>query len=541
LGEFVKRDVAGWQAEKIKEAMSVEQGKDIAETKLGRLQGIVNLIQNNVIISILSFILFVLFPTVWFFSTEVFPAVQNLSGKKMDQEWNIAVAGFTSVGESRVDGEYAEEIGTVFFNKLSVEMTSLGDEVGLTVLVWGPDQLDPILGATSSDREANAKELTSKLNADIVVYGTVEEIGNSLRLLPEFYVNNFDFETSEISGQYAFGDDIPISGSGGNLISEITTNRELSRRAQALALVTRGLTYYTIHQYEDALDWFIEANSQDEFWRRSENGREIIYQFEGNAYGALYNFEKALEAYSNALTIDPEFARAYAGLGGIYFLQSLEAITDDEFSPDPELLSLALDHFDLALQATNQPISAEIPTKVAFGKGQVFIAQWLAGDDTVREAIDQFEFVIDSYSSSKAPQIQDFAAESKARLGQIYRHQGKLQASLSMYQQAIELSTYPSRRGLFYSRVADLAAALEDLSQAEEANELAIEEYSNAILLTYDEEIIAEYWAAISRRYEALGDIDNAMVALDEAIRIVSGNPELRQYYQGLRVLLGNE
>jgi tetratricopeptide (TPR) repeat protein len=284
-----------------------------------------------------------------------------------------------------------------------------------------------------------------------------------------------------------------------------------------LSLLTKGLSLYFTHAYEDAMVFFQEAND-DEYWQ-TLSGREVVYLFEGNAAGKSRLLEEAEEAYHSALEYEDEYARAYAGLGSVYYLQALEETQCKEvFEPDQGLLDSAKFNFGQALEASVMPESADIPTKVAIGLGQVYLVEWFAGEDKVDKSIEQFNLVITQYGGGANSRIQEFTSEAHGRLGLIERQTGHTEEAIMRFEKALELATNPGRRGLYLAALADLYESQGATEKAVDANRKSIEEYTKALTLTTHPEQRAEYWQALSQRYEKLGEINQAINAMNAAI-----------------------
>jgi tetratricopeptide (TPR) repeat protein len=223
-------------------------------------------------------------------------------------------------------------------------------------------------------------------------------------------IKNF-YEAEEVVGQHVLGSQISFSDTNNSLISQINLNRELSRRSQLLSLLTKGLSLYSIHAYEDSYNYFKQANDQ-EFWQ-NENGREVAYLFEGNAAGKSFNFDEAEDALLKAIQIEPEYSRAYAGLGSIYYLLAFKDITSQNSIPSQIYLQKSTDYYNKALSAQIQPESADISTKVSFGLGQVNLTYWYLGENTLDNAISLFSNVISEYQNNNNERIQEIAIISK--------------------------------------------------------------------------------------------------------------------------------
>jgi tetratricopeptide (TPR) repeat protein len=482
-------------------------------------------VQQNVLLAVIGFAIFVLVPTTWFIVNEVIP---SLTPQTMTGEWKVAVASFTPVGDERVKPRETRQISESVAGRLESELSELGEEIDIQIGVWGPDQTGTINGDTPEERIANAEARAHAIEADIIVYGTVERVGNSLRVQPEFYVDieNF-YEAEEVVGGYSIGSEITIADVS---VAQIGLNRELARRSETLSLITGGLSYYFINEFEKALDQFERAND-DSRWV-SDEGRETIYVLQGNAAFRSELMDEAETAFEAALDIEPEYARAYVGLGSIYYRRSLESVTEESPFADEALLDQALETYDQALTASISPSSAEVPTRVAFNIGQIYLVQWLMGEDTKDQAIEEFGTVIEAYGEGANPRVREQAAEAHARLGLIAQIEGDTEQAIEEWLIAVELSEIPSRNAAHHARLADLYADQDDSSKAEAANNQSISDYRLAVSATTRPELQADYYAAIATRYEKLGDTAEAATALRRAISLLPEDDEDRLEYQ---------
>ena len=484
------------------------------------------------VMRVIMFILMTALPTFWFWRFSVIPEITPQPVQPMTGEWNVAVAGFTDNNTGAISADDAAQIATVFYNRLNTEMTDLGKESDLVVQVWGPKETGTVNGNTPEERAVDAEKLAKRIKADVVVYGLVRREGDAVQLQPEFYVAIANFyDVEEVVGQHVFGSPISIIGAGQSLPSQLTLNRELTRRAEALSLLTRGLSFYFAHAYENALGFFRRAN-EDELWQTSPAGREVVDLFIGNAAGRANLLPEAEEAYRDALDVEPEYARAYVGLGGVFYLRSLVGVTSDNFAPDQVMLKQAVDNYEKGLTAKSQPPTADIATKVAFGLAQVYLTRWWAGEDTLNAALTNFQAVLDQYGDGKNPRVQELAAEAHARIGIVHRQQGQADSAIREFEATLKLSTIPARRGLYWATVAGLYAQQGKSADAEKASRNAIAEYKTAIPLTSQPAQQASYWAAIAQRHEELNEIDQARDAWRQAIDLLPAGDARRAEYE---------
>jgi len=440
----------------------------------------------------------------------VFPPV-------MTGEWNLVVTGFTPAGEESVSSRDARHISEVFFNHFANEIDTLGTELGVYVEKIGPGGSPRINGKTPEEREAKAANLADRMKADMVIYGTIERSGDGYLLKPEFYVNvrNF-YEASEMVGQHTLGSDIRLSGVGERLSAQINLNRELTKRSEVLALIAKGLGMFLTHQYEYALDLFTKAND-DSFWE-IDAGREVVYLFQGNAALRAQDLDAAESAYRRALRISSEYSRAYVGLGGYYYLLSFEVAKATGSPPDINWLNTALENYRLAQDAQYQPDSADIPAKTAYGGGLVYLAMWVYGSDTVGQAQEAFNSVIEQFGEGENVRLQEMASESHANLGLIARQTTQIDEAVYHYTAAVKWGTNPSRRGLYSKILAELFATKGDTDQSEAAYTNCITEYTAAIKLTSLPDRRATFWANISACHEGLENYQDAVFALGQSI-----------------------
>lgn len=177
----------------------------------------------------------------------VYPFFQS---KQMLGEWNIAIAKFYISDSDLLTDSDTLLLSNVFYNRLRSEMEEMGQEINITIEVWGPEEIGVISGDSAEIRSEQAAKIAEKLNVDILVYGVVYEKNGRLRLIPEFYVNvrNF-YEAEEMVGQHSLGNEIPILGNGENLPTQLNLNEELQFRSELLSLISQGLSYYSFNDY----------------------------------------------------------------------------------------------------------------------------------------------------------------------------------------------------------------------------------------------------------------------------------------------------
>lgn len=479
--------------------------------------------------AVLIFLVFTLIPALWWVFYDVIPTLS--SDHRMTGEWNVAVVGFTDM-DSGLTNANITLISKVFSNRFAQEMEELGNDARLVVQVWNPEQVKRISGDTAEKRAAEAEQIANDINADMVIYGYIQHVDDSYLLQPEFYIRAENYyESEELIGQHRFGGPISIIATHDTLPSQLQLNIELARRSKILALVTRGLSLYLISSYDQASQFFTQAN-QDEYWP-NDDGRETIYLFQGNAAIRMQQLEQAKLAYDQAIQIEPEYGRGYIGLANVRYLQSTEAASELSFSPDRQHLDQAEKYYQYALQiAASQPASAEIPSKAAFGLGQVSLTKWFLSEDTHDQTLAYFMQVLTDYDEGKKPQLKEMASESHARLALIYRQDGQADSALAEFQKALELSTLPERKGLYYASVGDLYRQQGNIDQANHASDQSIEQYRIALGLPVPSNIKAHYWVKIAEQHLLLQQKSQAIDAYQQALKLLPENSSEYNTYQ---------
>lgn len=502
---------------------NITEVEDTFESGPAWLRRTAEWVQGNVVLSALGFLIFVLLPFAWFVFAELVPA---LSPSQMTGEWNVAVGGFVVVGDERVTAQEARAVSDTFYRRFGAELPELGEEIDVFVEVWGPQETGSIRGRTPEDRAESAEARARQIGASIIIYGTVERVDGVLRIVPEFFINSENFyEAAELSGSHAYGRPIRVQGQGADPLS---ANRELSRRVQSLSLLTQGLVAWYNTDYDEAYRLIRRAND-DTLWL-SDQGREIIWLYEGNTANKTRRPDAAETAYMEALAINDDYARAWVGLGSVYLERGINF--SDPLNPDEALIQQALDTFDVALAAAEQPPTADIPVKVAFGRGRAYLSLWMGGQAEAETlAVGEFERVIDEYEKDQNPRLAELAGESYGYLALISVLIEDYPRAIDRYLQAAEISVDPSRKAVFHAQLATLYRQQGDQPKSDEQRELAADQYDLARRKTTRPQQIALLWAQEADLYVALDMRQEAARAVRQAIRALPDDaPERAEY-----------
>ena len=248
-----------------------------------------------------------------------------------------------------------------------------------------------------------------------------------------------------------------------------------------------------------------------------------MHLFTGNAANRSRLAEEAQEYYLKAIGVDEQYARAYVGLGHARFALALADACSQDFQIDFALLDTALGNFIEAESASNQPPSADITAKAAFGKGQVYITRYFSGDiQALPDAEEQFQLVIDEYLDTSNERIKELASESYARLGLLSRQEQDLETAADLYNKGLELASDHARRGFILNTLADMHHRQGENEIAHDYAGKAIEAYNAALTLTSDPELRANRYKGIGIAHKLRGETEYAQQAFEEALELLA-------------------
>jgi tetratricopeptide (TPR) repeat protein len=416
--------------------------------------------------------------------TEV-PVIRCVFPYPMESKYNlnVVVTEFTVLDEdgSPVRSRDGRELADFLFHRLDSSLDEL--DLKESYEIRPPAHTCPIKGGAREEREDAASALAERIDAHIIIYGVVKQADDDSRFAPEFYISYKGFEGAEggeeITGQHELGRPLPVTLPFDADQFQGVENPALSARAEALGLITIGLSYYATDDYKRALDYFVKAENT-EGWVRTA-GKEVVYVLLGNASAGLTSKAKSTEYltttreyYDRALDIDPTYARAKVGQAGVLYIMALgdpSVLSWD--TVDLGMLDEAAAAYEAALNLGDPPESANIETKVHFGLGQIyFVRAMVVGGDWLVQAEAEFEQVVEAYESGNT-RIMNYAGHAYARLGAIARLRGDIDAAVEDYTRATELVS-PYYQAHYYTRLGEVYAAVCQTDRAAAAYEEAI-------------------------------------------------------------------
>jgi tetratricopeptide (TPR) repeat protein len=374
---------------------------------------------------------------------------------RMTGDFRVAIAAFEVAGP-RENRPMGEDLAHGVYLRMEEELEELSPDFATSI--WSPEQVGTVRGATQKKRAEAAARTAVDIEADIVVYGLVDTSQPVWTVTPEFYISDQNLtDAQEITGQHEIGEPFEVVGQG-SVATRIEVSTQMSTRAQLISVITVGLAYYAALDYPRAQTVF-EQLERDFDWSEV-GGEEVLYLLLGNAAGKNDALDTAERAYRRALAENPDYSRAYAGLGSTYYMRALEPVeaSGNGADIDRELLNNSIDSFHQAAAATVRPALSDIPAKVHFGLGQAYLALHLQNEsEPVARAVQEFDTVISEYDAGDNPRIRHLAAESHARLGLIYDLNGNRDAAIDEYEAAVSLlDDVPDRRRLYEDRLREL-------------------------------------------------------------------------------------
>jgi tetratricopeptide (TPR) repeat protein len=425
----------------------------------------------------------------------------------------IAVAYFEVPDDGTVEWDEADALAEQILTRLESELSGFTERTELTLGFLAPSSIGRVQGATPAEREANARDLARRHDADIVLYGLITRQSTGiLDVQPEFYVVPETFaDALEITGSYRLGKQIQVDGTLTAIRNVMSVNQPLSNRIAAAAEIFIGLTYYGLEQYELALQSF-ELAEQFPFWDETE-GREVLYVLKGNTYVRMASVDgqngdtirsrtrlnTAIDEYTEATLIAPSYARPYTGLASAYYV--LWNLSAQENEADPTLLTDAQSALESAENAPDISLDIGVNTREMFARLQIDYALWAYHQDTLTqserdalhgEILSTAQGIIRRYDNGSNPSVQELASEAYIMLGLAAYGLGDCEEATQEYLQGIELAMSPRRKMFFYGYLGECYYELAEYDQAETAFIDALEqareagELSNPILGTYE-------------------------------------------------------
>jgi tetratricopeptide (TPR) repeat protein len=399
----------------------------------------------------------------------------------MSGDLNVAIAEFGSldaqgtVAESADARTLSESLYTELNDQLqAINQATAASQQRFDVQVWAPSRIGRIDGATADGRAASASQVATRHKVHLLVYGYLEPRPNGTAMAQEFFLRNLP-DSPELEGQHDLGRSVLVRS-----LDDPSSRRQLRDgligRSHAFAEFVIGLSQFSNDKFAEANVHFKTAEA-DPQWDDA-SGKEVLYMFMGYTAGKLGDLDAARAAFRHALSIDPEFARAYLGLGETQFQASLgQPDACSRTTANVAGIQEAMTLFQRAQTASTQPPRANVAdwSALSLGRAYLCLSQADAGDHWT-DAERQFRTVIADYDAGNESAI-DIAAEAHSNLGFVLlpgrcdsARDSKYRAAAQEYQRAVDLSVFhPTRQGFYYEMLGFIQTQLGALDQARAA------------------------------------------------------------------------
>jgi tetratricopeptide (TPR) repeat protein len=280
--------------------------------------------------------------------------------RKMNGVFNIAVAEF---GEMDASGQIRSSKTGQIASGWAANYVREQVKSDPNLLVWPHEGnlFDRTRVALATPDTAGG--VAADIDAGMLLYGYVDTKVNPPQLVVKFWIApQAKYRFEDLQGDFSVGAPIRIADLNHPGIS---VQGELERQSGALAWVGMGMAHEQLGQSEDALQSFQRAA---ELAPQSEAvqfflGREYLFLSDRQPEQREQDWQASEQAFQKAISLNKQYARAYIGLGSLYFKRAatlLDSTTDPEQiaqSQAPQWVQQSLDAYQTVLDL--KPSAAE--------------------------------------------------------------------------------------------------------------------------------------------------------------------------------------
>ncbi|MCC6614968.1 MAG: hypothetical protein IT320_15925 [Anaerolineae bacterium] len=369
----------------------------------------------------------------------------------MDGSFNIALAGFKLP-------ESAPASAVEAFDRIRGTILSLLTNEYANTEVRVEQQR---FGTVSTELEAEA--LGKQMNADLVIYGSVEYGSDGYLFTPRFTITPRDFDTEmrEITGDYKWLQESMTQQQLENLVRGDSKERtRLELKSNILTRFTQALVYLTSEDLDlsaEAIDEAIRLARAYEDENEQDIPINVLYLFGSTIYRFYGDLDKA-RIYAEAAAQDPTYGRAQVALGHVYYDLGVEAYDDGDLPTTFNDLSFARDFYTRALSLTDASTRAFVAEKAYLSLGNTYQVLYqivdIAGQkaDFLSQSLDSYQAVLDRYerytSDTLRKLVAPLASEAARQMGSMYTVARQFGPAADAYDRAIEISTNSDFDGL---------------------------------------------------------------------------------------------
>jgi tetratricopeptide (TPR) repeat protein len=360
---------------------------------------------------------------------------------RMTGDFNVAVAQFGGGTDQGNDsGGIGERVSRLVVRCLDLRYDRT--DFGLN-----PETEHDEVGTITEKRDA--AKVARIMGADVVLFGSVHDYGEEVELYPMFYVADQP-DTGELTGEHGLALPIRFRESEMDDVEAVSSvddvegaSRDVCSRTDILVKVTGALIFRSGGNLGAAYDLIQEAineaEGQDQF-----DGQEMLYLVAAVINRLQGDYEAAAENLDKALELNPNYARAYIGLGNIHYAQF-----DFEKRPDEALLDKAqtnyeeaLEAYKRALEAGEHPQGAHIIEKANVSIGNVYYRRGRLANDAklFAKAVDHYELAVAEYEKTEPEEFRGPIAQAYFSTGKAYEKQKDYAQAALAYRRSVFLA-----------------------------------------------------------------------------------------------------
>ncbi len=369
----------------------------------------------------------------------------------LDGAFNIVVPGFDATAPEAA--ELARVISNRTFEQTENAMSGLTD---LGVASAGPEAVGSIDGDDAEARAAAVAGLADQLNANLVLYGTVDSNDGVSSVTVEMYISERGMTgATELAGRYALGTVERLTASPAAW--ELALTEFLDPRVRAIGEMFIGLAHYQLDDYAEAERRFESAEATWPVDGSATNGKETVLHLLGNVAGLQDRPEDAAARYAAALELDPAYARAEFGLAEVRFQEFRGARCGGEGTEDLDELAAALADFERIAGEPAPPLSF-LAERAEVEQARIALCMSLYGEDRLDGAKATLDRVVTEGSGN--PRLRNVIGEAHSSLATYHQLRNEPEKAIDEYRLAIETSLDDNRRAFYHSAIGDLLACV---------------------------------------------------------------------------------
>lgn len=389
----------------------------------------------------------------------------------------IAVADFAVLdgSGSAVAGAQGAEMAQHLYASLRADLAEGTPSPAIISIDVPPAAVGPITGANLPE---NAARRAETINADMLIYGTLEQEAAVAALDVYFYLapNQLTY-AEELADVYPL---LAITSQGdlqSNAVTRSDLRGQLLAQARGVADLILGMGHFNRQEYGDAQQWLVAADTA--LAATGSAKRAVTQLFLGSTAAQQGDMTLAHQYFDTAYNLDRSLARALIGRGQTVFLQARDGCTSEE--TDIAGIKAAIADYEEAGRKASNPLAA-ITTKANLNLGTAYFCLAMAGegDENWSRAQEHLNYVVDDYAADENPRLRYLAALAHERLGALAIGQasraggpGGIDAALIEeagvhFEEAAALSLEPGNQASVHLWLAWIAAFQRRCSAAQE-------------------------------------------------------------------------